>query len=55
MTSGLPPEKLINEYPETMARSLLRASLLKANLPPLWVQKMFEAIAGTLKKGNVKI
>ena len=50
MASGLPPAAVLNEYPETMARSLLRAALLKADLPPLWVQKLFETIAGALAK-----
>ena len=50
MASGLSPAAILNEYPERMARSLLQAALLRADLPPLWVQELFDSLSKALKK-----
>ena len=47
---GLPPEKLLHEYPETMARALLNAGLLRRDMPPRWILEMFEGIGTSCPK-----
>ena len=48
MVSGLDPEKALYVYPESMARQLLNAALMRAELPPRWVIELLDSLAGAL-------
>lgn len=54
MASGLDPAKVLNEYPESMARALLNAALIRSELPPQWVVELLDSLARGLggKKGG---
>ena len=44
LASGLDPERALNEYPESMTRSLLNAGLMRSDLPPRWVMELLEGL-----------
>ena len=54
MASGLDPEKVLKEYPESMSRALLNAARMKAEMPPRWVIEMLDAMAKGFGKKQKK-
>ena len=52
VASGLDPTEVLNEYPESMARSLLNAALIRSEFPPRWVLELLEGFTKGLGGKN---